>query len=219
MHEATTTRPESATDTAPMGDRRRQRGQRTREALEEAALRLVAGRGFESTTIEEIASEAGVSSRTFFRHFDTKEDVLLGNQSERLDHVRSMLEARPLDEPILTSVREAILGLAVDDERHRELTLARDRIMQVSPSVRARSTERRAEWERLIAVFVAERLGVDQDADLRPGLAASATVAALRTAHGRWVDSDAQLHLTDLVREALELLDNGFGLDEDAPAG
>ena len=213
MSEATTTQPEAAHD-APLGDRRRQRGQRTREALEEAALRLVGGCGFESTTIEEIASEAGVSSRTFFRHFDTKEDVLLGNQSERLEHLRGLLGARPLDEPILTSVREAILGLAVDDERHRELTLARSRIIQSSPSVRARSTERRGEWEDLIAAFVAERLRVDQHADLRPGLVAGATVASLRTAHSRWVDSDARLHLTDLAREALELLDNGFGLDE-----
>ncbi len=217
MHEATATPsttipPVVTTDTSPFGDRRRQRGQRTREALEEAALRLVGNRGFESTTIEEIACEAGVSSRTFFRHFETKEDVLLGNQSEHLAHVRSLLDARPLDEPLLISVREAILGLAVDDERHREIRLARARITQASPTVQARSTERRAEWQDLIAAFVGDRLGVDRHTDLRPGLVAGATIAALQVAHRQWVESDARLSLTDLVRQALELLDNGFGL-------
>ena len=213
MPETAPAPPLDPTDRAPHGDRRRQRGQRTREALEEAALRLASTRGFESTTIDDIASAAGVSSRTFFRHFETKEDVLLGNQAERLSHVQSLLSARPEGEPILTSVREAILGLAVDDERHHEIRLARARITQASPTVQARSIEHRTQWEDLISTFVADRLGVDQHTDLRPRLVAAATLAALRTAHRQWVGADGRLSLTDLVRQSLELLDHGFGLE------
>lgn len=206
--------PPATVSSAEVVDRRRARSLRTREALEEAALRLVVAQGFDTTTIDEIATAAGVSARTFFRHFDTKEDVLLGNQSERIARLRELLTERPVGEPVLTSLREAILSLATDDERRRDYHLIRARIAAEAPSVRARATERRAEWEDVMAEFVSERIGVDPDADLRPRLVAGATVAALRTARDNWIASQGGRHLPELTREALELLDRDFGLPE-----
>jgi AcrR family transcriptional regulator len=196
----------------PPVDKRRQRGLRTREALEEAALRLAVDRGYDHTTIDDIAAAAGVSSRTFFRHFATKDDVVLGDQSERLERLAELLAERPGHEPIMTAVREAILGLAGDDERRRDFHLIRSQLIRSAPSIQARASERRIEWEGVIADYVARRLDVGTDGDLRPALVAGATIAALRTAHAQWVESQGNVHLPDLVRTTLELLDAGFGL-------
>src|SRR6266480_4318131 len=86
---------------------------RTREQLTDAAFRLFTERGFDATTIEDIVEQVEVSPRTFFRYFDSKEDVVIGFFDDMGLELRAMLEARPAEEPPFTAARNA-LGSLVD---------------------------------------------------------------------------------------------------------
>ncbi|MGE3673266.1 MAG: TetR family transcriptional regulator, partial [Polyangiaceae bacterium] len=85
---------------------------RTREALVEAAQRLFVKQGYDSTTVDEIAAEAEVSRRTFFRYFPTKEAVVFPDNAERLERFRQLLRAVEPGESPFASVRRACLGIA-----------------------------------------------------------------------------------------------------------
>src|SRR5438128_1145835 len=88
--------------TASTVDGRAQRSADTRRALEQAAIALFIEQGYDRTTIDDIATAAGVSARTFFRHFDAKEDVLIGDQNEMRRRLAHCFSIRPDDEPVLT---------------------------------------------------------------------------------------------------------------------
>src|SRR5207245_9584963 len=85
---------------------------RTAADREEAALSLFNERGFDAVTIDDIASAADVSRRTFFRYFASKEDVILSDHPRRLDELQAALDRRPAEEPALTALRNAVLCLA-----------------------------------------------------------------------------------------------------------
>jgi AcrR family transcriptional regulator len=183
---------------------------RTRQALEDAALRLFAERGFAATTVAQIAAEADVSERTFFHHFASKEDVVLGDFEARLVRLTELLATRPPDEPPTTAIRRALLEVAEDYQAERERLLLRARLTLATPSVLARSLELQTRWEEVIADTVAGRLGVDADTDLRPRLMAAVTLAAMRVAQRRWLTDDGTARLPELVTETLDLLDDGL---------
>jgi len=176
-------------------------------------LRLMLDQGFEATTVEDIAAAAQVTSRTFFRHFPTKEDVILGQAEELLDRVRVALDAEPDDEPVMTAVTNAVMTLADDFEEHRHHHLIRARIMAETPSVQGRERQLHQAWEDLITHDVARRLGTDPADDPRPALIAATTVTTLRVARQRWLADNGRSHLPDLAEELLELIRTNFGVD------
>jgi AcrR family transcriptional regulator len=185
---------------------------RTEAALEHAALRLFAERGFDVVTVDDIAARADVSRRTFFRYFASKEDVLLSDHPRRLAHLRRALAGRPENEPALTALRQAILSMTGGYEEERQRLLDRARIMAQTPSLHARSLAHQRLWEEAVADMVAERMGVDPTVDLRPGVVAASTLASLRVAVAAWLARDGRPHLPTLVAEALDLLDGGLEL-------
>jgi AcrR family transcriptional regulator len=187
---------------------RRQRKRRDEVAL--AAIRLFHERGFDAVTVDEISEAADIAPRTFFRYFATKEDVFFTDRFEQLDALREAIAARPPDEPILASVRHAIL--TVFDQYHLgpEPRLLAARVVADTPALRAGSIARQAEWQHALAAMVAERLGVDPGVDLRPHVVASTTLAALRSAMDLWVANDGRDDLIGLANQALDLLDGGL---------
>src|SRR5437879_11261827 len=94
--------------------RRERKKQRTREALIDAAFELFARKGFEATTVEEIADAVEVSSRTFFRYFASKEDVALSPTEDLLATLLDTLAGRPPGEPALTALRHAAVEVLRD---------------------------------------------------------------------------------------------------------
>ena len=194
-------------------DGRAQRSIETRRALEQAAITLFLDRGYDRTTIDDIANRAGVSARTFFRHFDAKEDVLIGDQGQMRLRLALCFAERPDDEPLLTCVREALIAFAGLYEDERADHLRRARLSWNVPSVAARSAELRRPWEELITDLCARRLGVDARLDLRPLLIARATLAALETALQWWMLHDGRPPLPALIASTLDLLQTGFGAD------
>lgn len=191
--------------------RRERKKLETRRALEAAALDLFACQGFDATTIEEITEAADVSLRTFFRYFATKEDVVLADQEERLALLRRVLDERPLDEPILLSVRKAVLALAdCYYQEQRDAFQIRMRLLLATPSLAARNLALQLAWEDTIVDALTERLPAEAAADLYARLVASTSVAALRVAITTWLDDEGQAPLPKLVAETLDTLAAGF---------
>jgi AcrR family transcriptional regulator len=180
------------------------RARRTRDRLQEVALRLIADQGYERTTVEQIAREAGVSHMTFFRHFPTKESVVLDDPFDPA--LGAAVAAAPGDLPPLLracrGLRAAVADLALP-EQHQ--VRARVRIGAENPTLRA------GMWANTVATqdVVADALAAPRED--RPGLAervaAAATVAALTTAVLSWALSDDDVALPDRLLQALDVLD------------
>jgi AcrR family transcriptional regulator len=162
-----------------------------RDALSAAAEELFLSRGFEDVTVEEIARSAGVSRRTFFRYFDSKEDVMV----ERADRLGELLIAelakRPIHEPPLLSIRNALVPAVESGLEDRELVRYVIRILRETSILRRAIMERRNRIEERIAGLMAQRLGVDSN-DNTPMLLAFVTRALHDTVYNAWYDHETE---------------------------
>lgn len=192
-------------DDAPAPGRRERKKRRTHHDLIRHASRLFDTNGFDETTTEDIAEAADVSQRTFFRHFASKEAVLYGDMDGLRLQVRSALDSRPPDEPVLLAVRTAILSLADDYEAERDQRLLQAKLAATYPSVSAYSRAVvQAEWERELIDAVSTRLDVDPLFDPRPEIIAGAAMSALRAAIRRWTIGGGVDDLPALVADAFD---------------
>jgi mycofactocin system transcriptional regulator len=175
----------------------------TRDDIEREAMRLFTSRGFDATTVDDIAVAAGIGRRTFFRYFGSKKDVVWGRFDEGLARLRDRLAATAADRPLADVLREAIVEFnALPTEQvavHRQrMTL----ILGVD-SLQAHSTLMYAEWRRVVAGYVAQRTGAPPDA-LRPRLAGHVLLGAAVTAYEQWL-ADPRADLAALLDETLHL--------------
>ncbi|MFD0558030.1 TetR family transcriptional regulator [Stackebrandtia endophytica] len=132
-------------DAAPTIGRRERKKQRTRQALLDAAVRLFQQHGYEQTTIAEIAETADVSTRTFFLHFPTKEDLLLANADVRIELGVATIHERRSDETpiqVLTRALERMITDVWNNDLTSGLAGIRAELVASSPSVRARLLQR-----------------------------------------------------------------------------
>jgi AcrR family transcriptional regulator len=199
--------PDAATE-QHLGLRERKK-RATRRELERVAFDLFLARGFDGVTVDDITAAAHVSKRTFYRYFESKEDVLLSDQRRQLDALRLALDGRPTDEALLTSVREAFLHMADQYAHGREVLTERTRLIMVTPSLASRAAQHHILWERSLAEMIAGRLELDVDADLRPRLAAATLLAALRVTLDHWLTGDEPL--APIVDRSLRTLAELFG--------
>lgn len=155
--------------------------------LERVAFALFDSDGFEQTTVEQIARAAGIGRRTFFRYFDSKNDVVWGAFTEQLDGMRERFRARPPGEPLMDSIRTVVVEFnrveRGETERHRRRL---ELILRV-PALQAHSTLRYADWRAVVADFAAERLGTSASA-LEPQTIAHAALGAALAAYGHWLE-------------------------------
>ena len=173
----------------------------TRRALEDAALRLFARDGYEATSIEAIAAEASVSSRTFFRYYATKDEVLTPDREERQALLVAAVASAVVDARTtapLEIAAAAFIAIAPSFEAEREVMLLRRRAAVTSPALRGRLYDVVHTWQRTLADALAE---VDDDAEtaLAGEVAAQVAIAIWQGAITRWLaDDEATLeeHLT-----------------------
>ncbi len=182
---------------------------RTRQALAAAALRLFAERGYDETTVEDIAAAADVSPRTFFRYFTSKEDAVFAEDEERSRLLAEALHLGSADEPAQVAVRRAVLAL-VEHQTSGTDGLGRVRLVTSVPALVARSLEHQARYEETVAQAVAERLHADPNRDVRARIVAGAAFGALRAAMRTWAASDGEIDPVEAAGRALDVLDEGF---------
>lgn len=190
---------------APVGLRERKKEQ-TRERLKQVAFELFSERGFDDVTVDEIAERAEVSKSTLFRYFEAKEDLLFADAVAHRDALVHALAARPLEEPVLVSLRASLRSLAADYQADRLRAVARNRIMSESPTLAARSLERQVAWEEGLAAVILPRLDGQPDAETRAEVLAAVSMAVVRIATRRWVASEDDSEMIDHVLAALDLL-------------
>jgi TetR/AcrR family transcriptional regulator, regulator of mycofactocin system len=177
--------------------------------LEAASLQLFEARGFGNVTVEDIAAEARISARTFYRYFPTKDDVLLVRIDRRAAALRAALAERPVGEPLLHSVHIA-LEKAISSE-DTDLLRRWITINQATPGVlRTVLGGNLLRINALMAEFFAGRLGLPPDA-LVPTVLASAVGAVVQTAQRLWFTHGGSL--TTMISESLEVLDSGVGVN------
>ncbi|MEV5934278.1 TetR family transcriptional regulator [Streptomyces sp. NPDC093250] len=175
---------------------RERKKQRTRDALVRAALELIATRGYEGTTVDDIAAAVDVSQRTFFRYFASKEDVAFFVPRLAETHVVDAVRARPPGEAPLDVLRRAVLDSwdsineAVEQLVPLELHMRVYRVIESTPALLAAHLRRATELEEELARIIAEREGIDVDADPRPRVLVAAFGGVVRVAERRWSAGD-----------------------------
>lgn len=181
----------------------------TRAALHEAALRLVSEHGLDGVSVDDIATLADVSPRTFFNYFSSKDDAVIGLDPAMPERQAQSYLARPPDESPLRALRAMARERAVDMAAEAELWPLRLRVIDTHPSLLARLAAAFAESERTLAAAVAQRSGCSVD-DTYPVLLAAVAGAAMRTALHRWHRTECTGSLPDLLDEAWDALEAGL---------
>lgn len=193
-------------------DGRTARKEQTRDAIRRAAVELFDQHGYDDTTTADIARAAGVSERTFFRHFPTKEEVAFEGHRERLVVLAESLAARPDDEPVLDGIQSAIVALVDEFEAQRAVMMRLRDLTSASQTLAERSNELQNDFTAAVAAHVAARLHLDPETDLVPGVVGNAVAGAILAAVNVWLATGAGHDLPDLTARSLGLLDEGLGL-------
>lgn len=199
--------PATRSASAASAGRRAQRKAETRTAIERAALALFRERGYDSTTVDDLASAAGIGRRTFFRYFASKEDLMFPYQTTRERDLRRVFAAASPDEAPVAAVRRAALALAQVFAEERDEILARQRIIDAAPTLVAKETELDRALEFLIADHLVRCAPRRAAATRRARLLAGAVFGVMRAAVREWIRAEGQLDLEALGQEAFDLLE------------
>ncbi|WP_260760439.1 TetR/AcrR family transcriptional regulator [Mycobacterium sp. SMC-4] len=191
------------------------RSERTREALRQAAVVRFLAQGVEETSAEQIAADAGVSLRTFYRHFASKHDLLFADYDAGLQWFRSALADRSAQESIIESVQSAIMASPYDDWAVTKIAALR--AQELDPD---RIVRHIRQVEADFAAAIEERLADSHHDPPVPGttermrltVTARCIAAAVFGAMESWMLGQDQslAELSRLCREALDLLRNGI---------
>lgn len=152
----------------------------TRRALNLAALDLVEERGFAAVITEEIAARAGVSARTFFNYFPSKEAAVIGTTAEELEAYAASLEEPVEGESPLGSLRRILAGMLAPTSIDRELRARRRRILLGEPSLAPALVGNNIRIENALTAALERRLGIQPGASLEPRLTVAVAIAAVR---------------------------------------
>lgn len=173
-------------------------GQKARNRLQEAALELYSERGFDGTTAAQIAAHAGVTERTFFRHFADKREALFEGETEFAGIVIGAIDAVPIELLPIKALRQAFISIAPFIEEYRPLLQRRHQIIISHPALRERELSKSAS----LIVEVKSALGRRGVSERKASIAARVGLAVLTEAMSIWMEEPS---------EELELLlSNGF---------
>ena len=173
-----------------------------RGRLEQAALALYRERGFEQVTVAEIAGRAGLTERTFFRHYADKREVLFGGSSALQELLVRAVTAAPEASAPIDVVVAALAAAGAQLEERRDLARQRQAIIDANPELQERELIKLATFATALAGALRER-GVSEPA---ASLSGQAGVAVFRVAFEHWVNDTGQRGLPELIRESFDEL-------------
>jgi AcrR family transcriptional regulator len=184
---------ERMSEAMPQGIRERTRRLAQTE-LTVVAQDLFLEQGYAATTVDQIAAAAGMSKRTFFRYFPSKDDLVIGKYDLFGDRIAEALDARPAEEPVWDSLRR-VFDITLDyvqDDRARARNDAMDRIVQSSPQLNAGYLEKMQRVQEILVGRVAARLKQQgrNSAGPKPAAIVGAAFACMQSARTAWLDSD-----------------------------
>ena len=177
----------------------------THAEISHTALQLFMDRGFDHTTIDDIAREAGIGRRTFFRYFPSKNDLPWGEFEQLLDRMRAHLASMPDDLPLMEQLRQSILEFNRVPEAEWGYHRRRMDLLLHVPTLLAHSTLRYASWRQVVAEHVARRLDLPEH-DLIPQTIAWTCLGVCLAAYEQWLADDDST-LLELLDEAFRLID------------
>lgn len=188
---------------------RERKKQRTRDALLRAALELFTTKGFEETTVDEIAEAVDVSQRTFFRYFANKQETAFAVQEMVEQRFVETLRERPAHEAPFVALRGAVIGAwdamgrSIEEVVPVELHMRTYQMIESTPSLLAAHLRRSIEMEEEIAKVIAEREGLDLDTDPRPRVVVAAFSGVMRVTGRLWgAGEDSSVESIRAITEA-----------------
>ncbi|WP_328912242.1 MULTISPECIES: TetR/AcrR family transcriptional regulator [unclassified Streptomyces] len=173
-----------------------------RGRLEQAALELYSERGFEQTTVTEIARRAGLTERTFFRHYADKREVLFAGAASLQELFVSTLTAAPRSAAPIDAVAAALQAAAAVFEERREHSRQRQKVINANAELRERELIKLAS----LSAALAEALRGRGVADPGASLAAEAGIAVFKIAFERWIGGTDERDMAQFIRESLDEL-------------
>jgi AcrR family transcriptional regulator len=175
----------TATSPAKPGLRERKK-QQTREKIARVALELFAERGYDETTLAEIAEAAEVAPRTIFAYFESKDDILLCEEVSVLSELKRRLDERPPEATTVDTLREFLSRIEAPDET----AALRKRVMTANPALQKKMRAHLGELEPMLAAAIATDLDAGPD-DLRPLLIAASMTTAFTSMRDRFLEAEA----------------------------
>lgn len=181
----------------------------THEALRQAALKSFASKGFVDVTVSELAREAGVTERTFFRHFPTKEAVLFQDYETQLEWLAEALARRPAGESLFDAVLASVAAFPHDLEVVRQAATARAELISAE-RIASHLRVVQASFAAVLTEFVRNRHPEVANIDLVAEVAGSTLAAALVVAVENWGRNGCGDDLGELVATSLDLVRSGL---------
>jgi AcrR family transcriptional regulator len=181
----------------------------THEALRQAALKSFARKGFANVTVTELAQEAGVTERTFFRHFPTKEAVLFQDYETHLDWLAEALGQRPSSESLFEAVLASVAAFPHDLEVVRQAATARAELISAE-RIAGHLRVVQSSFADVLTEFVKSRRPEVPNPELAAEVAGSTLAAALVAAVEHWGRSGCTDDLGELVAASLDLVRSGL---------
>lgn len=176
-----------------------------RSLLARTAIELFAAKGFDNTTLDEVAAAAGVSRRTLFNYFRNKEDLALSGLDEQGELIAARLAERPADEDAWTALRAAFQVLEEIDMT-AEARLEFITLLFGNDSLRAGHSEKQGRWQDLFAPLIEPRLPDSDRRTLQARAIAAAAIVCMQAANEEWVRLGGQADMFDLYDTAVHAI-------------
>ncbi len=185
-----------------MSSLRERRKVETRQLLQRQALQLFQRDGYDATTMNAVADAAGVSAMTVYRHFPTKEDLVIWDEYTPVS--LDALTNSPADDPLVRRIGNALIetATAATTPDHRDLLLARLQLMVEVPALRARHLDNQYATQNAIVTALCGD-DPDPEQEFQARAISGACLGATHIALVHWARTDGKQHLPTLIREAL----------------
>jgi len=189
----------------------RERQQQTLERLlVKAGLKLFAEHGYDGTSIKDIAKAVGISSRTFFRYFPSKEDLLFSGSYDGGKAAIIELKHRPASETVMQAMKGAFMVLSQRCDETREMTLRRVRVIYGSPTLRAAQQYDLVRWEQKYTETIREVRGLPEQESFQIGLQVSIAASIFVAAFDAWQADPQERTMVYWLDEAFHIAEGSF---------